>query len=469
MAKLKRSELRAHLLRSVQILKTSLTYTAYCSFILTMLFFNFVMETSGEYGGLQHTQLVVSPSVIHPRAPSGRKKLRFQDDLAEAFSGLEYDNPMLKWVLLRALPETPLPDADLLAYHDQLDRLQTATGVFSNPDSFSYAYEYWIEQLATLTVKRGLSFYTQPSLVRLMVELLKPIEGMSVYDPSVGTGGTLVQAARYVEQHDGNPATMAFYGREKSPDIWAICKMNMLAHGLDNAVIEQGDTLQMASASTTTFDLVLQDLPLSPNRRSGQLADAAFLRHAVQSLAPDGRAAILCSSSVAQNDHPEFWRFVLSHDWLEAVISLPPQLLQGTPSGASLFIFNKQKSPDRLSHVLFIQAAPDLVPRSRYNQLPDDAIQTVVQIYEQWDNSAKDARIIPVQQIEEQNYRLNVDRYLEWVEAPQPFNVNVALNRYRTAVQKRDEAVDGLMKALERLSYAAGESKDGISKDGTQS
>ena len=461
MAKLKRSELRAHLLRSVQILKTSLTYTAYCSFILTMLFFHFVMETTGEYGGLHQTQLIVSPSVIGPRILNGRKNLSLQDDLEEAFSGLEYDNPMLKKVLLRALPKTPLADSALDEYHHQLDRLQTTTGVFSNPDSFSYAYEYWIEQLATLTVKRGVSFYTQPSLVRLMVELLKPDEGMSVYDPSVGTGGTLVEAARYVEQHGGNPATLAFYGREKSPDIWAICKMNMLAHSLNDAVIDQGDTLQAASASTTTYDLVLQDLPLSPNRRSGQLADVAFLRHAVQSLAPDGRAAILCPSSVAQNDHPEFWRSVLSRDWLEAVISLPPQLLQGTPSGASLFIFNKQKAPDRLSHVLFIQAAPDLAPRSRYNQLPDDAIQTAVQLYDQWDNSSKDARVIPVQQIEEQNYRLNVDRYLEWVETPQPFNVNVALTRYRTAVQKRDEAVDSLMKALERLSYAAGDSKGG--------
>ncbi|MEO8394284.1 MAG: N-6 DNA methylase [Chloroflexota bacterium] len=458
MAKLKRSELRAYLMRSVQILKSSLSYSSYCYLILVILFFNHAVESPFRYG-----------SLVPGGTPPRKKNDPHEDDWEDALVNLENYLPRFKDVLTPALKQVQVPDHALAEVQGQIDRLQTTTGVFSNPDSFSYAYEYWIEQLATLTVKRGLSFYTQPSLVRLMVELLKPDEGMSVYDPSVGTGGTLVECARYVEQQGGNPATMAFYGREKSPDIWAICKMNMLAHGLANASIEQGDTLQAATNSSTTFDLVLQDLPLSPNRRSGQLADAAFLRHAVQSLAPDGRAAVLCPSSVAQNDHPEFWRFVLSRDWLEAVISLPPQLLQGTPSGASLFIFNKQKLSNRLSHVLFIQAAPDLVPRSRYNQLPDDAVQTVVQTYEQWDSSSKDARVIPVQQIEEQNYRLNVDRYLEWVETPQPFNVNLALSRYRTAVQKRDEAVDGLMKALERLSYAAGDSKDGSSKDGFSS
>ncbi len=453
MAKLKRSELRAHLMRSVQSLKGSLSYSSYCYLILVILFFNHAVESPLRYG---------TPA-------SGGARLRrktdlHEDDWEDALATLEAYLPRLKDVLTPALKREPVPDSALAEIQGQIDRLQTTTGVFSNPDSFSYAYEYWIEQLATLTIKRGVSFYTQPSLVRLMVELLKPREGMSIYDPSVGTGGTLVECARYVEQQGGSPDTMQFVGCEKSPDIWAICKMNLLAHGLADAVVEQGDSLQAVSSPSAVYDFVLQELPLSPNRRSGQLTDVAFLRHAVQSLAPNGKAAILCPSSVAQHDHPEFWRFVLSRDWLEAVISLPPQLLQGTPSGACLFLFNREKPVDRLSHVLFIQAAPDLVPRSRNNQLPDDAIQTVVRSYEQWHSaSSAAARVVPVQQIEEQNYRLNVDRYLEWVETPQPFNVNLALSRYRSAIQKRDEAVDGLMKALERLSYAAGESKDGIS------
>ncbi|HVU11056.1 MAG TPA: N-6 DNA methylase [Phototrophicaceae bacterium] len=460
MAKLKRSDLRAHLLRSIQILKVSLTYTAYCSFILTMLFFTFVMESTGEYGGIQQTQLIVSPSIIAPRSFQGKKKQRLQDDLAEAFSDLEYDNPLLKEVLLRALPETPIPDNVLVEYQQQLDRLQQATGVFSNPESFGYAYEYWIEQLALQKIKRGVSFYTPRPLIRLMVELLKPHDGLTIYDPSVGTGGTLVETARYVKQHGGDPTAMRLLGREKALDVWSICQMNMLAQGLPQANIEQGDTLQAASTDSRTFDLVLQAMPLSSNRRSGQLADAAFLRHAVQSLTPDGRAAVLCPASVTQYDHADFWRFVLNRDWLEAVISLPPGLLQGTPAGAYVFIFNKQKAPDRLAHVLFVEAAPDFVSHSRHNQLPDEVIQTVVQSYDHWGSTSRTARIVPIQQIEARNYRLNVEPYLAGEEAPEPINVNLALTHYRTAVQKRDEAIRDLMRALERLSYTTGTAKD---------
>ncbi|MBI1256704.1 MAG: N-6 DNA methylase [Chloroflexi bacterium] len=470
MAKLKRSELRAQLLRSVQILKSSLSYSSYCYLILAMLFFNHVVESPLRYGTPAPGQIPATlphstPNLLHRR----KKKDREEEEWHHALANLEDYFTPLKEVLTPALKRGQPPENALTEIQLQFDKLQQTTGVFSNPDSFSYAFEYWIEQLALLTVKRGVSFYTQPSLIRLMIELLKPRAGLSIYDPSVGTGGTLVEAAHYVEQQGGSPATLRLFGREKAADIWAICKMNMLAHGLDNAVIVQGDTLQGASASTNTFDLVLQELPLAPNRRSGQLADAAFLRHAVQSLTPDGRAAILCPSAVAQHDHPEFWRFVLSRDWLEAVISLPPRLLQGTPSGACLFVFNRQKPTERLAHVLFMQAAPNLAPRSRYNQLPDEAIQAVVQMYERWNDDSTDARIVPVQQIEEQNYRLNVDRYLDWVEMPKSFNVNVALSRYRTAVQKRDEAVDGLMKALERLNYAVGESKGSTPNDGIAS
>ena len=313
MAKLRRSELRAHLLRSVQILKSSLSYSSYCYLILVLLFFNHAVENPFRYGSPSPGQNAASlpqstPTLLHRR----KKKDRQEDEWLHALANLEDYFPPLKDVLTPALKRGPLPENALAEIQTQVDKLQQTTGVFSSPESFSYAYDYWIEQLALLTVKRGLSFYTQPSLIRLMIDLLKPRAGMSIYDPSVGTGGTLVEAARYVEQHGGSPSTMRFFGREKAPDIWAICKMNLLAHGLDNAVITQGDTLQAASAATNTFDLVLQELPLSPNRRSGQLADAAFLRHAVQSLTPDGRAAVLCPSSVTQHDHPEFWRFVLS-------------------------------------------------------------------------------------------------------------------------------------------------------------
>ncbi|MEP7290516.1 MAG: N-6 DNA methylase [Chloroflexota bacterium] len=462
MSKLKKSDLKAHLLHSVQLLKRSLDYSDYTYFILAMLFFQYAKLSNQSTTFSRAPQVVSVPSML-ARTSGQRKQKTRQDEIADSFSALEDVHPPLTDVLLPALPENPLDDSLLSEYGQLLERFQQTTGVFSNSDSFSHAYEYWIDQLAMMTVRRDVAFYTRRSLVRLMVEIVKPKVGMSIYDPTVGTGGMLIESARYVRQHGGNPESLRFTGREKSPDIWAICKMNLLVHGIQDATIERGDTLQNSPNATGVFDLVLQNFPLSANTRSGQLADSKFLRHALQSLSYAGKAAILAPSTILQHDHQELWHDVLSRDWLEAVISLPPRLLHGTPAGACLLIFNKQKSLERLSHVLFIKAAPQFVPSSRHDHLQDSDIQTAVQAVDRWSGDLENIRVIPVQQIEAQNYTLNVDRYLERVETPQALDVGAALSRYQTAVKKREAAVEKLMKTLESLNYPPAASKDGKS------
>ena len=461
MPKLQKSHLKSHLLRSVEILKHSLNYTEYCYFILAILFFSYAAELpTRSYINSGTSPIVPMPHKL-PRTLAKRRETGLQDDLIESFSLFEGFNLSLKDVLLPALPSNPLSDSVLTDYANTLDQLHQATSLFSSPDAFSHAYEYWIQQLAMLTVKQGVAFYTQRSLVRLIVEILQPKEGMSIYDPTVGTGGMLIESANFVRRHGGNPHAMRFYGREKESNIWAICKMNMVVHGLQDAVIEHGDTLQSSSGTLGLFDLVLQNLPLSSNTRSGRLADEKLLRHALQSLSPVGKAAILIPSTMLQHDHQDLWNTIFSHDWLEAVISLPQKLLHGTIAGACLLIFNKRKLAERLSNVLFIKSSSHAVPHARYNMLEDSDIQSIVQAIAQWGGDVHTVRVVPVAQIEEQNYNLNVDRYLEWVETPQSFSVGAALSRYHSAVKKREEAVERLIKTLNELNYPKTGSKGG--------
>jgi type I restriction enzyme M protein len=452
MPKLKKLELRAHLLRSIQILKRSLDYTSYCYFILAMIFVSAMGPISVRGDGLRLPLFVSSIPRLLPATAYQRKRSDGYDELAETFSTIEKSNPLLKDVLVPALSAERLSDATLREYLEHLAYLHENTPVFSNVDSFSQAYEYWIEQLAAATIKRGVSFYTQRSLARLLVELVKPTEAMSIYDPSVGTGGLLIEAAQYVRQHGGNADAMRLYGREKLHTIWAICKMNLMVHQMWDVTIEQGDTLQTPPDMLGTFDVILQDLPLSPDMRITRREEAAYLRHALQSLSPQGRAAILSPASLMQHDHGDFWRYALSRDWLEAVISLPPKLLHGTQASAYVLVFNKEKTADHQGHVLFVEAKSDAAPRSRINHLEGADIARIVEVFDHWRRIADFARIVPISQIEDQNYSLSVTRYIEWVETPKYASAMTALKRYKVAVQRREEAVSRLMKGIEGLN-----------------
>lgn len=465
MAKLEKSALKKHLQRSVQILKRSLDYTAYCYFILATLFFY-----RGDLASLQNGQRIVRVPMLSPASPATmslglfqKRKKDLRNELNEAFSSIELIYPPLRGVLLPAV-SGDIPDSLLLEYRDHLNDLHQNTALFSSPESFAKAYDYWISQLAGMTVKRGVSYYTQRPLTRLLAGLVRPDETLSIYDPTAGTGGMLLACAEYIRQQDGIVDSTRFYGREKAPDIWAICKMNMLVQNMESAVIEQGDSLQQTLMPPKTFDIVVQNLPLPAdpaNRGQTRQTNAAFLWHTLDSLSPHGRAAVLSPASLLQQDHREIWYDVLSHDWLEAVISLPPKVLSGTHASASVLVFNKKKPPERQGQVLFIQFPAQLQTRNRHYELQDDDIQAVIQAFTQWGAVGDYARVIPVSRIEEQNYSLSLERYPDLEETSPSFDLAVALRRYRSAVQKREAAVDRLMDNLQGLHDPADFSEDG--------
>jgi type I restriction enzyme M protein len=462
-AMLKKSDLKKHLLDSVHILKRTLDYSVYVYFILAMLFFYHVGEIPYR-GSLKSIQLV-SPraSVIPIRGNFQKKKRDLQDDLIEAFSTVELIDPDLRGVLLPALPTKFISDATLIEYRQHLDALQQNTSIFAMSERFGQAYDYWISQLARMTVRRGTAFYTERSLIRLMVGLMKPTEDMSIYDPTAGTGGMLVEAAQYIRQQGGSLDTTRLFGREKSPDIWAVCKMNLLAHQIENFAVQQEDTLTSSQDLFDTFDLVLQNLPLPPdpqNKGQNRRLNTAFLQHAIYSLSETGRAAILAPNTILQQDQRDVWRYVVNRDWLEAVISLPPKLLHGTHAAACILIFNKKKSEDRNSQVLFIHLASDFTPRTRHSELQDEDIRLMIQSFETWGEGSDHARIIPVARIEEQDYSLRIEQYPDLGDPVPTFDLIAGFNRYLVATRKREQAVKNLITSLEELNYSLNDSGD---------
>ncbi len=453
MTKIKKSELKTQLLQGLQILKSKLEYAEYCYFILAVFFFYHTGAVPPQNPANLHTQRLVATSRAGAIFSSQRrKKKNLQGDLVDEFSELENKNLILKNVLLPAVITTTISDSDLNVYFDQLDQFQKSTGIFSNVEGFGQAYDYWISQLAKLTLKQGVSFYTPRSVIRLMVGITKPGEGMAIYDPTAGTGGMFIESANYIQQKGEDVSSVTFYGCETAPDIWAICKMNLLAHSLENIFIQQEDALLNNQELFGKFDLVLQNMPLptqSMSKRETFRVNEAFLKHTFNGIADDGRGAILLPASIIHEDREDFWRQIINQDWLEAVIGLPAKLLHGTNSAAYILVINKQKPDTREGKVLFMRPINTPLPYTRHNELDEKDINAAIEAFEAWKRIPDYASVVSNTTIAEQGYKLSVDKYLSLGDEEPKFDLSSALKRYRLAANEREVAVDQLMKSLE--------------------
>ncbi|MBT7056467.1 MAG: SAM-dependent DNA methyltransferase, partial [Lentisphaerae bacterium] len=238
-------------------------------------------------------------------------------ELNKATEAIEEINPTLEGVLVsidfnikNKLSDQKLRD---LISHYSTYRLRNDD--FEQPDLLGAAYEYLIKMFADSAGKKGGEFYTPAEVVRLIVHLLKPSEGMRVYDPTVGSGGMLIQSRQYIGDTGGNPADIALYGQEMNLGTWAICKMNMFLHGIMNADIARGDTIRdpkhTSGGELMSFDRVIANPPFSlknwglpdvehdpwgrfpfglPPKGQG---DLAFVQHMIASLNGEGKLGVV--------------------------------------------------------------------------------------------------------------------------------------------------------------------------------
>jgi len=452
MTKIKKSELKAHLLKGIQVLKSKLNYAEYSYLILALFFFYYTGAVPPQTNANYRTQRLVATSRASTTITIQRKKRDLQGELFDDFSEAEGRNPLLKDVLLPAISATAISDSVLNNYLDQLDQLQKNTNIFSNTENFGQAYDYWISQLAKLTLKQGVSFYTPRSVIRLMVGITKPSEGMTIYDPTAGTGGMFTESVHYIRQNGGDVNAVTLYGCETAANIWAICKMNLLAHGLSNIFIHQEDALLSNHDLFGKFDVVLQNIPVpteSLSKREAHQLNDEFLKHAFKGIAENGRGAVLLVSSILNENREDFWRQIINRDWLEAVISLPAKLLHGTNSSATILVMNKQKPDAHEGNVLFMRPINTPLPYIRHNELEDKDVNAAIEAFDAWKRIPDYANVVSNSTIAEQGYKLNVDKYLNMDEEVPNFDITTALKRYRLAATEREIAVNRLMKSLE--------------------
>lgn len=398
------------------------------------------------------------------------------DFLNKALTGIETANTSLYDVLehidfTRKVGQSKIPDIKLrqLITHFGVYRLRNED--FEFPDLLGAAYEYLIGEFADSAGKKGGEFYTPRSVVRMMVRLIKPELKHDIYDPCCGSGGMLIAAKEYIDEHgeDGRKANL--FGQEFNGTVWSIAKMNMLLHGISTANLQNEDTLaepqHVEGGELMHFDRVLTNPPFSihwgntekdadgkPAWRPkfeaerfpyGQVplgakkADLMFLQHMLAVTRDGGMVATVLPLGVLFRGGEErtIRKGIIEDDLLEAVIGVAPNLFYGTGIPACILVLRQrvQKGANRVSgkpaerqgKVLFINADREFFEgRAQYYLLPEH-IEKIVTTFDVFRAIDGFSAIVDNATLKANDYNLNIRRYADNAPPPEPHDVRAHL------------------------------------------
>ena len=344
------------------------------------------------------------------------------------------------------------------------------------------AYEYLIDRFADDAGKKGGEFYTPRQVVRLIIELLQPREGMRICDPTAGSGGMLIFAADYVRGQGGDARNLALHGQERNLGTLAIGKLNLLLHGLSAARLEAGDVIAEPglvdpSGRLLSYDRVIANPPFSlknwghdfapndPHHRFDRYGaipprtrgDLGFLLHMLAVTNSDGMVGVVMPHGILFRGGAEgkIRRGIVEADLFEAVIGLAPNLFSGASIPVAICVLNKAKPADRRSKVLFVDAAQEGYFRQdkARNHIEQEHIDRIVEAYREFEDIERFAHVADLDEIEENDFNLNISRYVDTTEPVEVMSVEDALAQLREAEQKRDDAVAKMDELLAELGF----------------
>ena len=378
--------------------------------------------------------------------------------LNKAIAAIEDENDALAGVLKNNIDfnavkgKTKIPDQkwkDLLDHFNQ-PNFVLVNDNFEFPDLLGAAYEYLIKFFADSAGKKGGEFYTPAEVVRLLVQLTKPQAGNTIYDPTAGSGGFLIQAHEYVEEQGQDANDLALYGQDSNGTVWSICNMNMILHNINRFTIENGDTLEdpliLENGQPRKFDRVLANPPFSQNYtratmrfssrfreycpENGKKADLMFVQHMIASLKPNGHMATIMPHGVLFRGGKEklIRELLINDDIIEAIISLPSGLFYGTGIPACVLVVNKSK-PDALKDkILFVNADREYAEGKNQNKLRPEDIEKIDYVFTHKLTIDRYSRLVDNDEIINQHdYNLNIRRYVDNTPPPEPEDVQAHL------------------------------------------
>ena len=392
---------------------------------------------------------------------------------------IEEENPPLAGVLTASKfdDKNNFPDnimEDLLIHFNKHD---LSKDNLVKPDIFGDAYEYLLAEFASETKKKGGQFYTPHEVVRLLVELTEPKEGMRVCDPTCGSGGMLVQSWAFVSENKGNPENLTLHGQESNYSTVGMAKMNLVLHGVSNFRIEHEDVLEnpllQENGKLFSYDRVLANFPFSENWKSQgkendpydrfrlgippakDKADFAFIQHMYSTLNDKGKAAIISSQGVLFRGSTEaaIRKGLYDEDAVEAIIALPEKLFFGTGIPGCILLLNKNKPKERKGKILFVYAAKDYQEEKNRNILRDEDLKKIVSAVNDFKDIDRYCHVAEKDEIEENEYNFNVPRYVDISEPEEPIDIQETINELKKLDKEREDREAKVNADLKELGF----------------
>ena len=496
MTTLSLAQLENHLWRAADILRGSIDSGDYKHYIFGLLFFKRLSDVwEEEYeerlARYHDADLAADPDEHRFDIPKGhfwRDVRKHTTDIGthlnRAFHIIEDANMKLRGVFqdVDFNNKERFPDAMLekLLQHFETYRLRNSD---VEPDVLGQAYEYLIAQFADDAGKKGGEFYTPKMVVRLIVECLKPEEGMSIYDPTCGSGGMLLEAVHHLERQGKNPKSLSLFGQERNLNTWAICQMNLFLHDIDDAQVARGDTLLEPKHLTgdsvkaiRTFDRVLANPPFSlkswghdvwskgdaygrdrygcPPKSYG---DLAFVQHMVASLKEDGVCGVVLPHGVLFRGGAEgkIREGLIKDDLIEAVIGLAPNLFYGAGIPACILILRKQKPAAHKGKTLFIHAADEFIAGKKQNLLTTEHLSKIVDCLVGFEAIEHFSYVADYAEIEGNNFSLNIPQYVDLGSKEDTTDIATEYAKLLDLRAERNDAEAALDMHLRELGYGA--------------
>lgn len=303
-------------------------------------------------------------------------------------------------------------------------------------DELGNGYEYLIKQFADDSGHTAQEFYTNRTLVHLMTQMLEPLAGETIYDPTVGTGGMLISALAEVKRRGGDTRTLGLYGQEVIHITAAIARMNLVLHGVEDFQIASGNTLSSPAFierdHLRTFNVVLANPPYSIKKWNREAwlsdpwgrnflgtppqgrADYAFFQHILKSLDPKtGRCAILFPHGILfRNEEAEMRHKLVEQDLLECVLGLGPNLFYNSPMEACVVICRNSKPPVRKGKILFIDAVHEVARERAQSFLKPEHQARILAAYSAFADEPGFSKVATREEILEKGVNLSIPRYV---------------------------------------------------------